>query len=148
MVDVHDKDTRSRNMSQIRSRDTGPEMIVRKFLFAHGIRYRLYVNTLPGKPDIVIKKYKTIVDVRGCFWHGHKNCRFGDKVKTKSLEDRVQSALKRDEINEEKWRKLGWNVIIVWDRCELEARKKKSERREMILTILIKKLLKNRDTSN
>src|SRR4051794_23114183 len=109
MADVHNKLTRSYNMSRIRGMNTGPEMLVRKFLFANGIRYRLYVRTLPGKPDIVIKKYKTIVDIRGCFWHGHTHCKFGDKIKSDSLmiSQRVKSAIERDKLNEEKWKNLG-----------------------------------------
>ena len=143
MADVHDKETRSYNMSRIKGKNTGPELIVRKFLFSNGIRYRLHEKTLPGKPDIVIKKYKMIVDVRGCFWHGHKECRFGDNIKSESsgITERVRSAIERDRRNEEKWKQLGWNVIIIWDSCELEVKKKKSEQRERILTNLLKKLL-------
>jgi DNA mismatch endonuclease, patch repair protein len=150
MADVHTKRVRSYNMSRIRGRDTGPEMVVRKFLFANGIRYRLYDKRLPGKPDIVIKRIKTIIDVRGCFWHGHANCKFGDNVKTESIDitERVRTAIERDKVNEEKWKRLGWNVIIIWDSCELEIKKKKSEKREKILTSLLKKLLQKSDTSN
>lgn len=137
-------------MSRIKGKNTNPELMVRKFLFSNGIRYRLHVKTLPGKPDIVIKKYKTIVDVRGCFWHGHKNCRFGDKIKCESfgITERVRSAIERDKRNEVKWKQLGWNVIIIWDSCELEVKKIKSEHRENILANLLKKLLQYSDTSN
>lgn len=72
MADVHDKATRSYNMSRIRGSNTKPELLVRKFLFAQGFRYRLHVKDLPGKPDIVLPKYKTVIFVNGCFWHGHK----------------------------------------------------------------------------
>lgn len=150
MADVHDRKTRSYNMSKIRGKNTGPEIMVRKFLFANGIRYRLYDKSLLGKPDIVIRKLKTIIDVRGCFWHGHTNCKFGDKVKSESIgiTQRIKSAIERDKRNEEAWRKQGWNLIIIWDSCELETKKKKSETREKILMNLLKKLLKKRDTSN
>lgn len=150
MADVHDKETRSYNMSRIRGKNTGPELMVRKFLFSNGIRYRLHDKTIPGKPDIVIKKYKTIVDIRGCFWHGHAGCRFGDKIKSESagITERVRSAIERDKRNEEKWKQLGWKVIIIWDSCELEIKRKKSEKREKILTNLLNKLLKESDTSN
>src|SRR5262245_16265680 len=123
MADVHDKETRRRNMSRIRGRDTVAELIVRKFLSSKGIRYRLYVKALPGKPDIVISKFKTIVDVRGCFWHRHKGCRFGDQISSESNQiiDRVKSAALRDIRNEKQWQLLGWKVITVWERCELEA---------------------------
>ncbi|MFN8290256.1 MAG: very short patch repair endonuclease [Chitinophagaceae bacterium] len=73
MADVHDQKTRSYNMSRIRSTDTKPELLVRKFLHGNGFRYRLHVKDLPGKPDIVLPKYKTVIFVHGCFWHGHTN---------------------------------------------------------------------------
>ena len=76
MVDVHDKKTRSYNMSMIRSKDTKPEILVRKFLFGNGFRYKLYDKTLPGKPDIVFPKYKTVIFIHGCFWHGHEGCKY------------------------------------------------------------------------
>lgn len=74
MADVHDKKTRSFNMSQIKSKDTKPELLVRKFLFANGFRYKFYDKKLSGKPDILLPKYKTGVLINGCFWHGHENC--------------------------------------------------------------------------
>ena len=128
MVDVHDKKTRSYNASIIRSKNTTAEMIVRKFLYSNGFRYRIHSKKLIGKPDIVLAKYKTIVDIRGCFWHGHKHCKFGDGVNTESLkyQCRIEDAKKRDVRNEEEWIKDGWNVIIVWDRCELEDKRKRS----------------------
>jgi DNA mismatch endonuclease (patch repair protein) len=142
MADVHDKKTRSFNMSQIKGKNTKPEMLVRRFLHANGFRYRLHVKDLPGKPDLVLPKYKTIIDVRGCFWHGHTNCNWGDKIKSESAKimGRVRSAVKRDLINEKKWAQLGWNVIIVWDSCELEVKKKNSDRRATILTNILKHL--------
>ena len=76
MADVHDKATRSYNMSRIRGKDTKPEMIVRRFLHANGFRYRLHVKDLPGKPDIVLPKYRTVIFVHGCFWHGHEECKY------------------------------------------------------------------------
>lgn len=76
MADVHDKKTRSYNMSKIRGKDTKPEMLVRKFLHSQGFRYRLHDKKLPGKPDIVLKKYNTIIDVRGCFWQGHQESKY------------------------------------------------------------------------
>ena len=151
MADVHTKAVRSYNMSQIRSKNTKPELVVRKYLFANGIRgYRLHVKSLPGKPDIVIKKLKTIIDVRGCFWHGHQNCKYGDKIKSESIgiTERVRSAIKRDKLNETKWRQLGWRVITIWDTCELEVKRKISEKRGKILSELLKNLLQKSDTSN
>ena len=75
-MDVHDKKTRSYNMSRIRGKDTKPEELVRKYLFSKGFRYRKNVATLPGKPDIVLTKYKTCIFVNGCFWHGHEGCKY------------------------------------------------------------------------
>ena len=74
-MDVHDKKTRSYNMSRIKNKDTTPEEKVRKYLFSEGFRYRKNVKSLPGKPDIVLKKYNTVIFVNGCFWHGHKGCK-------------------------------------------------------------------------
>jgi len=84
MADVHDKKTRSYNMSRIRSGNTKPELLVRKFLHAQGFRYKLHDKTLPGKPDIVLPKYKTVVFVHGCFWHGHNGCRYFVVPKTRT----------------------------------------------------------------
>ncbi|MBI6117810.1 DNA mismatch endonuclease Vsr [Salegentibacter sp. F63223] len=146
MADVHDKKTRSYNMSKIRGKDTKPEMIVRKFLHAQGFRYRLHDKKLPGKPDIVLPKYKTIIDVRGCFWHCHKDCNKGDKISTTSeiVSGKRISAVKRDKIKSQKWKELGWRVIIIWTDCELEPKRKKSIKREVNLNRLMK-ILKIKD---
>jgi DNA mismatch endonuclease, patch repair protein len=84
MADVHDKETRSYNMSRIKGKDTKPEMLVRKFLHAKGFRYRLHVKNLPGKPDIVLPKYKTVIFVHGCFWHKHEGCKYFVVPKTRT----------------------------------------------------------------
>src|SRR5215203_2449784 len=84
MADVHDKKTRSYNMSQIKGKNTKPEILVRKYLHAQGFRFRLHVKNLPGKPDIVLPKYKTVIFVHGCFWHGHKNCKFSKLPTTRT----------------------------------------------------------------
>ena len=84
MADVHTKEVRSYNMSQIRSKNTKPEVIVRKYLFAKGFRYRLHSKNLPGKPDIVLPKYRTVLFVHGCFWHGHEGCKYFVVPKTKT----------------------------------------------------------------
>jgi len=144
MADVHDVETRSYNMSQIKGKDTKPEIIVRKFLHAHGFRYRLYDKKLPGKPDIVLKKHKTIIDVRGCFWHVHAGCKFGEEVTTSSeiISSRRETAVERDKAKVSQWKEAGWNVIVIWAECELEPRKKHSEKREETLNRLLKKLKK------
>ena len=82
MADVHSIATRSYNMSRIKGKNTKPEMLVRKYLFAHGFRYRLHSKKLPGKPDIVLPKYRTVIFVHGCFWHGHKSCKYYTVPKT------------------------------------------------------------------
>ncbi|PLW98638.1 MAG: hypothetical protein C0593_05030 [Marinilabiliales bacterium] len=76
MTDVHDKNTRSHNMSMIKGKNTKPEIMVRKFLFHNGFRYRINHAKLPGKPDIVLPKYKTVIFINGCFWHGHEGCKY------------------------------------------------------------------------
>jgi len=144
MADVHNKPTRSYNMSRIKGKNTSPEMIVRKYLHSQGFRFRLHVNKLPGKPDIVLPKHKTIIDVRGCFWHKHENCKYGNTVKTSSevITSRRNSAVDRDQANFIKWQEMGWTIIVVWSDCELEPRKKNSEKRKLILK-QIKEALKN-----
>ena len=124
MVDVHDKKTRSYNMSQIKGKNTKPELLVRKFLFSHGFRYRLNVKDLPGKPDIVLPKYKTVIFVNGCFWHGHDGCKYFviPKTRTEWWLNKIRSTQKRDKKNEIKLQVGGWRVIIIWE-CELKVDK-------------------------
>lgn len=149
MADVHDKKTRSFNMSKIGGKDTKPELLVRRFLHAQGFRFRLHVNSLPGKPDIVLKRYKTIIDVRGCFWHNHSSCKYGEKVITGSevVTEKRKSAVLRDSLNYKNWKKTGWQVIVIWADCELEPKKKFSRKREKTLIDLINKL-KIENTNN
>ena len=118
-MDNHSKEVRSYNMSQIRSTGTKPEEIVRKYLFSRGLRYRKNVKTLPGKPDIVFPKYRTVVFVNGCFWHGNQNCRYFvmPKSNTEYWENKINNNIARDKITYESLSKLGWNVLIVWE-CE------------------------------
>lgn len=124
-MDVHDKKTRSYNMSRIKSKDTKPEEIVRKYLFANGFRYRKNDKRLPGTPDIVLPKYKTVIFVNGCFWHGHKQCRYFviPKSNTKFWVDKINKNIDRDATNIDKLILLGWNVITVWE-CELKKDKR------------------------
>ncbi len=108
---------RSFIMSRIRAKDTRPEIVVRKKLFESGLRYRIHVRGLPGTPDIAIKKYKVVVDVRGCFWHGHGNCRFSSKPKSnKSFWlEKIDRNRKRDRANLKELRKMGYQVFVVWE---------------------------------
>ena len=136
-------------MSRIKGKNTKPEMIIRKFLFANGYRYRLHSKKLPGKPDIVLRKYNTIIDVRGCFWHLHAVCKFGKSLSTPSevITKKRESAVIRDAENVTRWKQLGWKVIVVWADCELEPRKKNSQARENTLLSILKKL-KIENTNN
>ena len=116
MTDVHEPEIRSYNMSRIKSKDTKPEMIVRRFLFKNGFRYRLHVKDLPGKPDIVLPKYKTVIFVNGCFWHGHKGCRYFviPKTRTDWWLEKITRTIDRDRGNLYQLKALGWNVITIW----------------------------------
>jgi len=124
MADVHSKEVRSYNMSKVKSKDTKPELLVRKFLFANGLRYRLYDKKLPGKPDIVLSKYKTVIFIHGCFWHGHENCKYAvmPKTRTEFWTIKIEGNKQRDKNNIEQLRNKGWNVLIVYG-CELKKDK-------------------------
>ena len=124
MADVHDKKTRRYNMSRIKAKDTKPEMLVRSFLHKNGFRYSLHNKKLPGKPDIVLKKYKTVIFVHGCFWHGHKNCKYFvvPKTRTKWWTNKINRNKANDEKAVKALRKDGWKVITVWE-CKLKPGK-------------------------
>lgn len=121
MSDVHDKATRSYNMSRIKSKNTKPEILVRLFLFANGFRYRLNDKKLPGKPDIVLLKYKTAIFVNGCFWHGHENCKYFKLPVTRrdwwkeKIEKNKENDLKKLTLLKE----AGFKVIVIWE-CEIK----------------------------
>lgn len=125
MTDVHNKKTRSYNMSQIRSKDTKPELLVRKFLFANGFRYKLHDKKLPGKPDIVLPKHKTVIFVNGCFWHGHKNCKYFivPKTRTDWWLKKIERNKQIDLENFTKLTKAGWKVFPIFE-CQLKAQNK------------------------
>lgn len=109
-------------MSRIRSTNTKPEEIVRKYLFSKGFRYRKNDKRYPGKPDIVLPKYKTIIFVNGCFWHGHKNCRYFvvPKTNTDFWVNKIKRNIERDQEQAEYLEETGWSVIVVWE-CQLKA---------------------------
>jgi DNA mismatch endonuclease (patch repair protein) len=119
-MDIWDKNKRSECMSKIRSKNTKPELALRKALFARGFRYRVNVPNLPGKPDIVLPKYKTVIFLHGCFWHRHEGCKYAytPKTNTKFWVDKITSNAERDKINAEKLTALGWNIVTVWE-CEI-----------------------------
>lgn len=119
MADVHDKDTRRRNMQAVHSKNTKPEIIVRKLLHALGFRFRLHVKTLPGTPDIVLPKYKAVIFVHGCFWHGH-SCKRGalPKSNIEFWQNKIKGNMLRDVSHIARLKDQGWRVLIVWE-CAL-----------------------------
>lgn len=119
-MDVLTAEQRHYNMSRIRARDTGPEVMVRKYLFKKGMRFRKNDGRLPGHPDIVLPKYRTVIFVNGCFWHGHEGCRYATVPKTNVdfWIRKIETNRKRDERTVEKLHSLGWNVITIWE-CQL-----------------------------
>lgn len=121
-MDVHSKETRSYNMSNIRSKDTKPEAAVRKFLFSRGYRYRKNDSRYPGHPDIVLPKYKTVVFVNGCFWHMHSGCSGFSMPKTNTdfWRAKLERNKKRDEEVISQLELLGWKVIVIWQ-CEIKG---------------------------
>ncbi|MBW6536770.1 MAG: very short patch repair endonuclease [Mariniphaga sp.] len=111
-------------MKNIRSKNTTPELLVRMFLHNNGYRYRLHDKKLPGKPDLVLKKYNTVIFVNGCFWHGHINCKEAKKPKSNSefWENKIKRNQQRDKKNTNSLIQLGWNVLTIWE-CQLNKDK-------------------------
>lgn len=132
-MDVHDKKTRSYNMSRIKGKETKAEVVVRKYLFANGFRYRKNVRQLPGTPDIVLPKYKTCIFINGCFWHGHEGCRYFvvPKTNTEFWLNKIETNRQRDIRKINDLQMLGWKVITIWE-CELIA-SKRSETLESLI---------------
>ena len=116
---------RSRNMSAIKSKNTKPEIAVRKLLHSMGYRFRLHRKDLPGSPDIVLPKYKTVIFVHGCFWHRHQNCKYASNPKTRRefWEKKFKENIERDKKTQEKLKNLGWKTKIVWE-CEIKKQDK------------------------
>lgn len=121
-VDILDKTTRSKVMSSIKSKDTKPEMIVRRYLHHHGIRYRLHVNNLPGKPDLVLKKFTAVIFVHGCFWHQHNGCKNSNIPSTniKFWKSKLSRNIERDKQNISQLLSYEWRVLIIWE-CSLST---------------------------
>ena len=121
-MDIKTKKQRSENMRRIGSKNTKPEIFVRSFLHSNGFRFRLHVKDLPGKPDIVLPKYKTIIEVRGCYWHRH-DCERGKSFpasNTDFWQKKFFENIARDKRTKQELEALGWNVIIVWE-CEVKS---------------------------
>lgn len=127
---------RSRNMAAIRGKDTAPELAVRRILHAMGLRFRLHRKDLPGRPDIVLPKHRTVVFVHGCFWHRHEGCRYTRTPKTRQefWQTKFAANVDRDRRNRTNLQQLGWRVIVVWE-CEL--RKSDNLREKLINSFLI-----------
>ena len=119
---------RSRNMSAIKSKNTKPEIAVRKLLHSMGYRFRLHRKDLPGSPDIVLPKYKTVIFVHGCFWHRHENCKYASIPKTRKefWESKFKANVKRDLEIQEKIKNIGWQSVVVWE-CEIKNEKIKDK---------------------
>ena len=123
MADRMTKEQRHKCMTRIKGKDTKPEMIVRRYLHAHGYRYRINVKRLPGTPDIVLRKYRTVILINGCFWHGHEGCRYFvmPKSNTPFWEKKIERNKQRDVEKRIQLRHLGWHTIIIWE-CELKPK--------------------------
>lgn len=120
MADIKSKEERGKNMAAIKGKDTKPEMIIRKYLFSNGLRFRVHVKKLAGSPDIVLPKYKTIIFVNGCFWHGHDGCKYSHLPKSNEFfwEQKIRRNKARDIANEYVLQTEGWRVIRIWE-CEI-----------------------------
>lgn len=126
MADIVDKETRSRMMSGIRGKNTKPELVVRSFLHRAGLRFRLHTK-MPGKPDLVFPKYRTVVFVHGCFWHRHKGCRFATTPASNAAfwQEKFDANVQRDAFVKKALRKLDWQARVIWA-CQLQERKLKA----------------------
>lgn len=119
-MDVLTASQRKKNMTAIKGRNTKPELLVRRVLFARGYRFRIHCKYLPGNPDIVLKKYRTAVFVNGCFWHRHENCRYATTPASNAAfwQKKFRENVARDQRNYELLQEMGWNVVIIWE-CQL-----------------------------
>lgn len=142
MADIKTKESRSYNMSRISGKDTKPEELVRKYLFSKGVRYRKNVRKLPGTPDLALPKYRTVIFVNGCFWHGHEGCKYfvWPKSNAEFWRQKIETNISRDQRKEAQLRDMGWNVMIVWE-CELRPPKRQAtlERLESQLRQILEK---------
>jgi DNA mismatch endonuclease (patch repair protein) len=141
-VDIVSPAERSRMMAGIKGRNTKPEVFLRKLLHRAGFRFRLHRKDLPGRPDIVLPKYKTAIFVNGCFWHGHRDCKHFrlPKSRTDFWKSKIESNIVRDERNEALVREYGWNSITIWE-CELPPKNTNFEN-----NIIIKKIIEKKST--
>lgn len=138
MADIVSKEKRSEIMSHVTGKETKPEIIVRKYLFAKGLRYRKNVKQLPGTPDIVFPKYKTAIFVNGCFWHGHHGCKYAHLPSTnlEYWEKKIADNIERDERKKRELEEIGYRVFIVWQ-CQLKS-KARTENLEELYNDIVK----------
>ena len=136
MPDVLTPTQRHRCMSHIRSKATKPEMAVRRWLWAHGYRYRLNVKSVPGKPDIVMRKYRTAIFVNGCFWHGHEGCKqfVLPKTNTDFWQTKIARNRERDQRNHDELTHAGWQVIVLWQ-CKLNKQELEPTMQQVAVTL-------------
>jgi DNA mismatch endonuclease (patch repair protein) len=132
MADIYSSKKRSQIMSKISGKETKPEILIRKVLFAQGFRYRKNVKELPGKPDIVLPKYKTVIFIHGCFWHGH-TCKAGNLPATRRefWEKKITDTIKRDARNFEILQSKGWKIIVIWQ-CEIRNQNQRNKKLEVL----------------
>lgn len=135
-MDIQVSEQRHKNMAAIHGKDTKPEMIVRKYLWSHGFRYRLNYARLPGKPDIVLRMYKTCIFVNGCFWHGHEGCKYYTvpKSRTEFWVNKVSRNRERDIAVRQKLTLKGWHCITIWE-CELKPAQREATLQSLVYTL-------------
>ena len=137
-MDSMTPEQRSRCMAAVKGKDTKPEMIVRKYLFSKGLRYRLHDKKLMGSPDIVLKKYKTVIFIDGCFWHGHEGCKYFKMPKLNEFfwEQKIRRNKARDISNDYVLQTEGWHVIRIWE-CEIKKMSTRGERLESLYNQIV-----------
>jgi len=123
-------------MSAIKGKDTKPELLVRKFLFSRGFRYRLNHSRLPGHPDIVLRKYRTVIFVNGCFWHGHQGCKYFvlPKTNVKFWSEKIERNRNRDVEEQRQLASMGWHCITVWE-CQLKPKVRQQTLESLVYTL-------------
>lgn len=132
MTDKLTREQRHRCMASIHSRDTKPEMTVRRWLHSRGFRYRVNVKRLPGSPDIVLRKYRTVIFVHGCFWHGHEGCRYFvlPKSNTEFWTAKITRNRERDAERRQQLSRMGWHTIVLWE-CQLRPKTREATMAEL-----------------
>ncbi len=145
MTDKMTPEQRHRCMAAIKGKDTKPEIIVRKYLFSRGLRYRVNVKKLPGSPDIVLRKYGVAIFIDGCFWHGHKECKYY-KLPSTNIDfwkTKIAKNLARDYVNNVDLDLAGWRVIRIWE-CEIKTKEQREERLEKLYQEILSAKIKNK----